>query len=156
VQTDYRGILESGVQNLPFGEPVGSSAGATEKNFTSKEIDTESGNDYFGGKILRELYGPIYVPRPCCVISFESKLSSDLESVLLRCKQWPGFVCTITMLETGSNPSTITAVQVNARIGEVTGKRAPHSRVGGIRGHRFDLDQVRQSFQQLSLGLWNL
>ncbi len=62
VQTDYAGVVENKYQHLPFGELVGSDAGATEKHFTGQEHDTESMNDYFKARYMASAMGRFMSP----------------------------------------------------------------------------------------------
>jgi RHS repeat-associated protein len=63
VQTDYTGTVETSFQGLPFGEILGSFSGdATEKHFTGKEHDTESGNDYFNARYYASSTGRFMIP----------------------------------------------------------------------------------------------
>ncbi len=63
VQTDYAGTVETSFQHLPFGELLTSLSGdATEKHFTGKEHDTESGNDYFDARYYASSAGRFMIP----------------------------------------------------------------------------------------------
>ncbi len=63
VQTDYAGTVETSFQHLPFGELLTSLSGdATEKHFTGKERDTESGLDYFGARYYGSNMGRFMSP----------------------------------------------------------------------------------------------
>ncbi len=64
LQTDYAGNSESSMQNLPFGEHVGTPTGATEKNFTGQEWDSESDNDYFEARYYGSTMGRFMSPDP--------------------------------------------------------------------------------------------
>ncbi len=63
VQTDYAGTVETSFQHLPFGELLTSLSGdSTEKHFTGKEHDTESGNDYFDARYYSPSMGRFMIP----------------------------------------------------------------------------------------------
>jgi RHS repeat-associated protein len=53
LQSNFNGTTQNSWASDPFGaylKPLGSGADATEHHFTSKERDTETGNDYFGAR----------------------------------------------------------------------------------------------------------
>ena len=63
VQTDYAGANPVTFQSLPFGELISSLSGdTTEKHFTGKEHDTESGNDYFDARYYASSMGRFMIP----------------------------------------------------------------------------------------------
>jgi RHS repeat-associated protein len=71
VQTDYLGIVEQTCTNAPFGDSFncggtasypGSPNLPTEHHFTGKELDAESGNNYFGARYYSSNMGRFLSP----------------------------------------------------------------------------------------------
>ena len=66
-QTDYLGVVEQTCFSLPFGDGLtcsGSATTPTEHQFTGKERDSESGNDYFGDRYFASSMGRMLSPDP--------------------------------------------------------------------------------------------
>lgn len=73
MQTSASGQPETDIQSLPFGDQLNSfqdqyapatADDATPLNFTGKERDTESGNDYFGARYYGSSMGRMMSPDP--------------------------------------------------------------------------------------------
>jgi RHS repeat-associated protein len=65
VQTSAAGVVEETCVSYPFGDgPTCYGADATEKRFTGKERDTESGLDYFGARYYGSSMGKWSSPDP--------------------------------------------------------------------------------------------
>jgi RHS repeat-associated protein len=66
-RTDYAGVLEQTCSGLPFGDGLSctnSTEYPTERHFTGKECDTESGLDYFGARYYGSTMGRWMSPDP--------------------------------------------------------------------------------------------
>jgi RHS repeat-associated protein len=63
-QTDYAGVLESTCATLPFGDTESCPPAPSEATYTSKERDSESGNDYFGARYYASPIGRFLSPDP--------------------------------------------------------------------------------------------
>jgi RHS repeat-associated protein len=64
-QTDYEGVLEATCTNLPYGDALqcsNSLEAPTERHFTGKERDSESGNDYFTARYYGSSMGRFLSP----------------------------------------------------------------------------------------------
>ena len=64
-QTDYAGVLEQVCQELPFGDGLacsGTASDPTAHHFTSKQRDSETGNDYFDARFYASMMGRFMIP----------------------------------------------------------------------------------------------
>ncbi len=63
VQVNATGVVEESCQSLPFGDQLNCIGADDNKlHFTTKERDTESGNDYFGARYLSSNVGRFISP----------------------------------------------------------------------------------------------